>query len=293
MAEIERKFRVGRGRCVLLVVGVQNEDAIECARDDRIDCVGLARHREAHLQEIRRVVEIVSRIDEGLSDRVLVGHCRDRRHLGNHAVACYLALPRIVEVSRVVIEGGQRADHDRHRVRVAPVTGVNSRHLLVHHRVVRFDVAEPSEFLVARKLAMEEQIAGGEEVGVLRELINGVSTVEQLTLVAVDIGNGTRAVGRRREARIVGEATGVAVEITDVDHVGPDGAAANRQLGHSVIVSQRRSLGCTSFAKELKGGSGSAWSRPEGWKSKSPFNWPRRVVPALAAVEELLRCEMR
>ena len=78
---------------------------------------------------------------------------------------------------------------------------------------------------------MEEQIAGGEEVGVLRELIDGVATVEQLTLVAVDVGDGTRAVGRRREARIVGEVTGVAVEITDVDHVGPDGAAANRQLG--------------------------------------------------------------
>ena len=46
----------------------------------------------------------------------------------------------------------------------------------------------------------------------------------------------------------VDEVTGVAVEIADVDHVGPDGAAANRQLGESVIESQRRSLGYTSFA---------------------------------------------
>ena len=76
-----------RGRGVLLVVGVQDEDAVERARDDRIDDVGLARHGEAHLQEVRRVVEIVARIDEGLADRIFVGHRRDRRHLGDHAMA--------------------------------------------------------------------------------------------------------------------------------------------------------------------------------------------------------------
>ena len=52
----------------------------------RVDRVGLARHRKAHLQEVGGVVEIVARVDERLADRILVGHRRDRRHLGDHAV---------------------------------------------------------------------------------------------------------------------------------------------------------------------------------------------------------------
>ena len=75
-----------RGRGVLLVVGMQDEDAVERLGEHRVDLVGLARHREAHLQEVRRVVEIVARIDERLADRVLVSHRRDGRHLGDHAV---------------------------------------------------------------------------------------------------------------------------------------------------------------------------------------------------------------
>ncbi len=137
-----------RGRGVLLVVGVQDEDAVERARDDRIDHVGLARHREAHLQEVRGVVEVVARIDERLADRILVGHRRDRRHLGDQAVAGDHALLGIVDVGEVVIEGRQRADdaaHHRHRVRVAAEAREEARHLLVHHGVAGDGVAEVLE----------------------------------------------------------------------------------------------------------------------------------------------------
>ena len=58
-----------------------------CARENGIDLVFLARHGEAHVQKIRRVIELVARIDEGLADRIFVGHRRDRRHLGDHADA--------------------------------------------------------------------------------------------------------------------------------------------------------------------------------------------------------------
>ena len=92
------------GRCVLLVVGVQDEDLVERAREHRIDLVLLARHRKAHPHEVRGVVEIVLRIDERLADRVLVGHRRQRRHLGDHAHRGDHALVRIVDVGGVVIE---------------------------------------------------------------------------------------------------------------------------------------------------------------------------------------------
>jgi fatty acid-binding protein DegV len=49
-----------------------------------------------------------------------------------------IALLRIVDVGRVVIEGRQRADHaahDRHRVRVAAEAAEEAMNLLVHHGV--------------------------------------------------------------------------------------------------------------------------------------------------------------
>ena len=52
---------------------------------DRIDLVVLARHREAHVQEVLGVAQIVLRIDERLADRIFVGHRGDRRHFGDHA----------------------------------------------------------------------------------------------------------------------------------------------------------------------------------------------------------------
>ena len=111
-----------RGRGVLLVVGVQDEDAVHGARQHRVDLVLLARHRKAHAQEVGGVVELVLRINEGLADRIFVGHRGDRRHLGDHADRGDHALVRIGDVGGVVIEGRQRADaaaHHRHRMRVA------------------------------------------------------------------------------------------------------------------------------------------------------------------------------
>ena len=223
----------GGGGGVLLVVGMQDQDAVERARDDRVHHVGLARHREAHLQEVRGVVEVVARIDEGLADGILVGHGGQRRHLGHQAVARDHALLRIVDVGGVVVEGRERADraaHDGHGMRVAAEAGEEARHLLVHHGVARDGAAEVFELRLVRQLAVEQQVAHLDEVGVLRQLLDRVAAVEQHALVAVDVGDLGRAVGGRGEARIVGEAAGVAVEPADVDDVGPDGARSHRQM---------------------------------------------------------------
>jgi hypothetical protein len=52
------------------MVGVQDKNTIHGARQNRIDLVLLARHGKAHVQEVRRVIEIVARIDERLADRI-------------------------------------------------------------------------------------------------------------------------------------------------------------------------------------------------------------------------------
>ncbi len=49
-----------RGRGVLLVIGVEDEDLVERARQNRIDLVVLARHGEAHTQEVSRCSRVRS-----------------------------------------------------------------------------------------------------------------------------------------------------------------------------------------------------------------------------------------
>ena len=75
-----------RGRGVLLVIGVQQENLIERLRHHRVDLVGLAGHREGHVQEVGGIFEVVARIHEGLADRVFVGHGRDGRHFRDQAI---------------------------------------------------------------------------------------------------------------------------------------------------------------------------------------------------------------
>ncbi len=233
------------------MIGMQNEDAPHGARQHGVDLVFLARHREAHMQKVGRVIELVLRINEGLPDRVFVGHGGDGRHLGDHAHARHLALLGILDVDGVVIEGGERADHahhDRHRMRVAPEPGVEPRHLLMHHRVLGDAVLEVRKLRRRRQLAVEQQVAGLEEGAVLGELVDRIAAIEQDALVAVDEGDLRLAARRRGEARVVGEAAGVLVERVDVDHVGPERALADRQVVPRA-VDQDRCLGSARRAE--------------------------------------------
>ena len=128
----------GRGAGVLLVVGVQDEQQIERLGGDRIDLVVLARHREEHVQHVGAVIEIVARIDERLAERVLVRRGRDGRQLGDDAMREDLAMPRIMDVGRVVIERRHRGHdrrHHRHRMGVVMEAVEESQQRFVDHRV--------------------------------------------------------------------------------------------------------------------------------------------------------------
>ena len=81
----------GRGRGVLLVVGMQDEDAVERARQHRIGLVRLARRGEHHVHEVLRIGQAVLRIDEGLALVVLVAQA---------ATVGTLAIRRWAKISR-------------------------------------------------------------------------------------------------------------------------------------------------------------------------------------------------
>ena len=222
-----------RGRGVLFVVGVQDEDAVERARQDRIDLVVLAGDREAHAQEIRGVVKVVLRVDEGLPDRILERHRGERRHLRDHAHRGDHPLTLVGDVGGVVIKRGERADaghHHRHRVRVAAEALEKSRHLFMHHRVARDAIVEVGFLRGGRQFAVEQEIAGLEEIAVLGELLDRVAAIEQHAVVAVDIGDFRFGARRRGEARIEGEHAGLAIELADIHHRGPDRSRLDRQV---------------------------------------------------------------
>ena len=115
---------------------------------------------------------------------------------------------RIGDVGEVVIEGRQRADragHHRHRMRVAAEALEEPAHLLVHHGVARDAIVEIGLLRRRRQFAVEQQVAGLQEVAVLGQLFDRIAAIEQDALVAVDIGDLGLAARRRGEAGVVGE----------------------------------------------------------------------------------------
>ena len=62
-------------------------------------------------------------------------------------------------------------------------------HLLVHHRVAGDAIVEIGLLRGGRQFAVEQQVAGLEEVAVLGELVDRIAAIEQDARVAVDIGD--------------------------------------------------------------------------------------------------------
>jgi hypothetical protein len=77
------------------------------------------------------------------------------------------------------------------------------------------------------QLAVQQQIAEFEIVGLLGQLLDGIAAMQQHAFAAVDVGDGRLAGGGGDEARVVGEVA-FAGQLADVDDVGPERAAQHR-----------------------------------------------------------------
>ena len=235
----------GGSGSVLLVVGVQDENAVQGPHQHRVQLVFLGGHGEHHAHEVLGVGEVVLGIDEGLADRVLVGHRDDGRQFRDQAERRDFAVLWVTDVERVVVEGRQRAhdpDHHGHRVRIAAKSRIEPRQLFVHHGVMDDDVDEPFLLLLVRQLAVQQQVADLEKIAMHRKLLDRIAAVEQHARVAVDVGDFRAAARGGQEPRVVGEYPRFRVKRADIDHVGADAARQHRKLDRLAFPVGKRGL---------------------------------------------------
>jgi hypothetical protein len=76
----------------------------------------------------------------------------------------------------------------------------------------------------------QEEVADLHEVAVFGQILDPIAAVEQNAGVAVDVGDGRLAARGGGEAGVVGEIVRLAIELADIDDLGPDGAFDERHL---------------------------------------------------------------
>ena len=231
----------GGSRSVLLVVSVQDEDAVQRALDHRVHLVLFARIAEHHAHEVACIRQIVLGVHVGLAHTVLVCHGNQRRHLGDQADRSDFAVLWVMDVGAVMVESRHAAHQTgqhSHGVCIAAEATQEELHLLVDHGVLGHALFEFRLLRCVRQFTVQQQVAGFQEVAVLGQLFDGITTVQQLTLVAVDVGDGGLAGGCGEEAGVISKHARLAVQLADIDHVWTDSALVHRQLNARSSVAE-------------------------------------------------------
>ena len=190
------------------MVGVENEEDVERAGESRIGLVLELGHLVEHPEEVAGVLEIVVRVDVGLTHVVAVGEGSERRHLGDQADRLDRPVVGVVNLVGVGVEGRQRAhraEQHPHRVGVVAEALDETLDVLMHERVC-LDLIDPGgEFGLGRQLAMDQQV-GNLEIGrVLGQLLDWVAPVLEHAQVTVEIGDRAAARSGVHKRRVVGE----------------------------------------------------------------------------------------
>ena len=89
----------------------------------------------------------------------------------------------------------------------------------MQHRVMRDPMLEILHLGLAGQLAIDQKVTDLQEGRAGGQLIDRVAAIKKLSLVTVDIGDGTFARGGRGEAGIVGEHVALRVELSDIDDI--------------------------------------------------------------------------
>ena len=136
---------------------------------------------------------MVLRIHVRLALAVFVGHGHQRGHFGDELDGRAVPVFGVMDVGVLVIEGRHGANQARehgHGVRVTAKAAHEKVHLLVHHGVLEHELVKFVALAGVGQLAFEQQVAGVEVIALFGQLLDGVATVEEFALVAINVGNG-------------------------------------------------------------------------------------------------------
>jgi hypothetical protein len=212
----------GRGRRVLLVICVKDEEAVHGFRDGRVHFVVFCRNREAHVQEVFGVGILVPRIDEFLAEIVFQDAGTKGRHLGQETDGVEPALFRVFAVHGARVERGEAAHsggQHGHRVAVATETFKEPVHLGVQQGVLFDGVVEHFQFRCCRQLTVQDQVADFREGGLFGELPDGVAAVQKNAFIPIDESDLAFTAGCRCETGVEREMVRLSINAADIDYV--------------------------------------------------------------------------
>jgi hypothetical protein len=90
------------------------------------------------------------------------------------------------------------------------------------------------------QLTVKQQVAGFQKIALGGQLFDGVTTVKQLALVAVDIGNFRVARRGRKEARIESEFAGLPIQLSNVNNIRAHRTLIDRKLDGRAAIRERQ-----------------------------------------------------
>ena len=213
----------GRGGAVLLVVGVQQEDQVKRAGDFRVDGVIGVGLREEQVQEVGAVIETRLRVDGRLTFLGAVGERGEGADLRDQDGGGLVELGQVMralvgaELGVVATKRIQRGGQDGHRVGVTREAAERDAQAFVDLGVVEDAGLEGGQLGGRRQFAVDEQIGGLDEVGLLSEFFDAVAAIAKDTLLAVDEGNLGLAGAGVGVAVVESDVAGLVAQLADVD----------------------------------------------------------------------------
>ncbi len=244
-----------RGRAVLLVVGVQDEEEVDGAHDVVVEPVVLHRRGEHHGEEVRNVAQRVGRVDDRLADGLLVGDGRDGAHLRDE-VGEDLALRLPVEQLGDRVEGGERGHRggeDPHGVRPPRESQEEVQHVLVDQRALVQERRELLELALRGQLAVQQQVGDLGERRMLREILDRIPPVAEDAPLAVDERDPAAARTRVLETPVERHVPRGLPQARDVHGLLAFGAAHHGQLVGLPLQDDRRGFPLRGLALRGRG----------------------------------------
>ncbi|MNI49050.1 hypothetical protein D3C73_1036460 [compost metagenome] len=224
------------------MVGVQDEQQVQCLDHVLVQFVLAVSRLEGLLQEAADVVQRGVRLVGRQALAVAVDQRRQGRYLGDQAHGGLAALFGVGQVQRGVIDTRQLRDgggQDGHRMGILGEAADQGVDRLIDVGFGSQLVGEGLQLLGARALAVDQQVGHFDVARLLRQLLDRVAAIQQHALVAVDVGDGRLATGRRGETGIVGEIPRFLGQLRDVDAVVAEGGFDDGQNDRRIAGVER------------------------------------------------------